>query len=161
MITLPLRPFLRCLSIALVAAPLTAQAVVIQSLRPFATGSGNGDPEPAQLVLYNQSNGAQDLTGWRLLGPGALDEIALPPWVMPAGTYLTVVLGPGTDDPDFSDSTATYNTGPVGLVLTPDGGELGLYRGLVSDSTARRSPFVSPSPCSAPASLSTRSPSWR
>lgn len=127
--------FLRLATLAatlLLAAALStpAAALKLNEIRPWSGSTGVGDSTeafPNLVELYNETGSAQSVAGWHLGGATASDLIALPAWSIPAGAYLTVVFGAGTDDADFSDNAGTFHAGATGWVLAPDAGEVGLY----------------------------------
>lgn len=91
-----------------------------------------GDPE--WVELYNGSGGPIQLGGMRVANGSLVNQITLPDWSMPAGTYLVVTFGSGEADSDFSDGSATYYTGTAGVPFftSPD---VGLYEAAPSDET--------------------------
>jgi len=114
------------LGMATAIAPVGSAGVVINEVRPWSGSTGVGEDAPSLFELYNADSLAETLGGW--WGRCDAFSVSLPPWVMPAGTSLLVVLGTGTDDSDFSDSMATYYAGTIGN-FEREAAELGLYNG--------------------------------
>lgn len=111
-------------------------AVVINEIRPWI-GSTGVDSVFSFIELYNRGGSSQNLTGWKLGGASDSDTLSLPGWIIPAGCYLNIYLGPGTNDPDFSDSIASYYAGVVDWVLDPEADEVGLFNGPPSSGTVQ------------------------
>lgn len=119
-------------AVVMAAVPAASASVVINEVQPWSGSTGAGDPLPSQFELYNADVSAESLGGW--WARSDTFSVQLPDCTMPAGTYLLVVLGIGTDDLDFSDSMATYYAGDIGS-FERAAGELGLYDGPPAPAT--------------------------
>ncbi|MBI5708921.1 MAG: lamin tail domain-containing protein [Candidatus Eisenbacteria bacterium] len=135
----PLAHALLSLAFALFAlgalAPAGARAMLVNQVRPWSGDTGVGDPLLTVIELYNDSTATVNLSGWTLGGVTPADVIALPAWSIPAGAYLNVFFGAGTDDADFSDGVGSWYTGPTSYGLTSYQGEVALYDGVPGTST--------------------------
>jgi len=72
-----------------------------------------GDPE--WVELYNTADEAIEIGGMRLANGSLVNQVTLPAWTMPAGSYLVVYFGTGQNDNDFSDGSGRYFAGSAGL----------------------------------------------
>lgn len=124
--------------LVLLAAPHAVRAEVTINEALFAAGnvgSGLETHDHEWVELYNTGPGDVDLTGWTLTNRDASPLILLPPWALPAGTYLTVHLAPGTNDDDFDDWDGHYYAGgPAGLFDDSED-ECALYSGVPGAGT--------------------------
>jgi hypothetical protein len=81
------------------------------------------------IEIHNPGPGDVALVGWRLKRDSQSGTVQLPEWILPAGAYLVVYTGAGTDDPDFSDGAGDYHAGGAVAPLQEESDGVGLYRG--------------------------------
>ena len=80
------------------------------------------------LELYNPSERAQAIQDWTITNRTQIIA-ELPNWSLPPGAYLTVYLGEGTNDLDFSDGAGNYFAGTPLVSLNNTMDEVGIFDG--------------------------------
>ena len=97
---------------------------------PYGDDAGN-----EWIELYNPGQESQSVNGWSVVnGSGTIAD--LPDWTVPAGAYLLIHLGEGTNDQNFSDGHGDYYTGITQPKLNNDMDEVGIFDG--SSLTSKR-----------------------
>ena len=86
------------------------------------------------IELCNTGSKAVDLNGWQLTSRDGLIA-TLPACRLPAGGFLLVKFGSGTNDIDFSDNAGTCFVVGSPAVLSDSYDEIGLFRGKPSAAT--------------------------
>ncbi len=105
------------------------ERLAINEVRSFEMRGPAGERFNNFVELYNAGDTDIDLDDYTIRGSNSVAFVNLPPWTMPAGTYLTVTFGSGTDDSDFSDGVGSYFTQADSIgVLSEDEDEIGLYK---------------------------------
>lgn len=79
------------------------------------------------VEIHNGGTAPVDLTGWIMTGRSGQTAAALPPWVLPAGAYLTVHWDSGTDDADFSDDEGHHYLNDTSRPFDRDRDECALH----------------------------------
>lgn len=89
--------------------------LVVNEVRPWSGSPGGaGEPQPAMIEFFHTGPGSESLSLHSVAGEGGVAfSFGFPAWIVPARCYLTVFLGAGTDDSDFSDSTGTHYAGEI------------------------------------------------
>ena len=104
-------------------------AVAINEVRSFDMSGPAGERFDAFIELYNADNTTISLGDYTIVAQDGSTLASLPSWSMPAGAYVSVTLGSGTDDSDFSDGVGSYFTQGDSIgVLDESIDEVGLYR---------------------------------
>jgi hypothetical protein len=116
-------------------AALPANALTplhINEIRPDALPGPQEEFLKASVELFNPGPSSAPTTGLSLLNAAGTTIATLPSWVVPAGGFVTVVFGTGTNDADFTDGAGTYFTAGDSIA-TFDGtsDECALYDGLI------------------------------
>lgn len=79
------------------------------------------------IEIFNPGPDGVALKGWLLSTTQTPRPLALPGWTIPAGRYLVIHLGQGTDSSFVSGSIGRFHTGTREAALDNDGGEIALY----------------------------------
>jgi len=115
----------------------TAAAVLINEVLLYPCEPDVEVPlyENQWVELFNSGAGSADLTGWKLSANEATEIASLPPWTLPAGAFLKIHWGIGTDDNDFSDGDGHHYLQTTSWPFDMERDECGLYSGELSAQT--------------------------
>jgi len=117
--------------------PSCESSIVINELnsKEGHTGAELESHRNQWVELFNASSLSQSLSGWVITNGAGAQVAALPSWTLPPMCYLTVHLGSGTNDSDFSDQDGHYYTGDSSTTFVGDEDECALYSGAPSIMT--------------------------
>lgn len=104
----------------------------INEIRPLAKTNPVGSFQHSFVELYNAGDKPQHLQHWQLVNGKGKVIAALPAWILPGRSFLTVYFGQGQNDSSFTDRAGHFYTQGDSLVFDPSADEVGLYRGSLS-----------------------------
>jgi len=96
---------------------------------PFGPDEGN-----EWVEIINTGKQAENLAGWMLVNRTGSMAAALPDWSLPAGAILTIQMGEGVDDSDFTDGEGLFYSGFL-TEMNNTVDEVALCAGDLDDST--------------------------